>query len=146
MRKHPKHLRISSGSLFDPVTILSAQLIEISIMQASLTNKSPQSPYYSGSQSLKNLTVFHEALAFSLPHGSNWCIWELAVTQQATEILQKHLEILKYWGDLVFGHIIIDFMCTWPTLKLSVWAFFFLPLKKKKKHLRLLLLLSRYNH
>lgn len=61
-------------------------------MQASAISKSPQSPFYSGQPVLKNLTAFHEALAFSLPHGSNID----AVAHQATEILQKHLEIFKY--------------------------------------------------
>lgn len=71
VKKHPKHLRISSGSLLDPVTILAAQFIEISLVQAPRVSKSSQRPFYSGSKSLKNLTVFHAALAFSLSHGSS---------------------------------------------------------------------------
>lgn len=58
-------------SLLDPVTILATQFIEISIIKSPLISKSSQSLFYSGSQSLKNFIVFHAALAFSLPHGSN---------------------------------------------------------------------------
>lgn len=98
--KHPKHSRISSGSLLDPVTILAAQFIEISITQAPLISKSSQSPFYSGSQPLKNLTVFHTALAPSLSHSSSiGPTWEIVVAQPDSKYTPEpswNIEILRW--------------------------------------------------